>query len=240
MRVAVTMLARAPEPGRVKSRLAAAIGEAAACAVHAALMLDALEEAARWLAARGGPLLVLALDGSDGARRRLEETLEATPCRIESQPPEDLGERMRLALDRRLAEGCEASLVIGSDCPLVREALEAAAAALAGRDAALVPAEDGGFVLLGLRRRLVVGSLDGLPWGTSAALEATRLRLASLGLAPAVVGGAADVDDLAALQALAVRLDGEPPERAPRIRALMRGLAHRAADPGGIRDTIAR
>jgi len=239
MDVAVTMLARAPEIGRVKTRLAAAIGEAAACAVHEALMLDAVAEAVAWLAARGGPSLVLALDGGDAARLATRAKLATTtPLRVEDQEPLDLGERMRLALERRLREGYDAALVIGSDCPLIREALDDASAGVVEADAVLVPATDGGFVLLGLRHAIPALALEGLPWGSSSALEATRGRLASLGLPPVMAGGAADVDDLLGLQALARRLAHEPPQRAPRSRDVLRRLALRAADPGGIRDTI--
>ncbi|ERS87638.1 TIGR04282 family arsenosugar biosynthesis glycosyltransferase [Halomonas sp. PBN3] len=63
------------------------------------------------------------------------------------QPEGDLGERMRQALTPGPA------MVIGSDCPALTPALlQRCAAALATHDAVCLPAEDGGYALLGLHQ----------------------------------------------------------------------------------------
>jgi glycosyltransferase A (GT-A) superfamily protein (DUF2064 family) len=74
-------------------------------------------------------------------------------------------------------------LLIGTDCPALSEAhLGAAATALHdGHDAVFIPAEDGGYVLVGLRRpqpRL----FEGIAWGSDKVMAQTRERLVALGL----------------------------------------------------------
>jgi hypothetical protein len=82
-----------------------------------------------------------------------------------------------------LAEAVQADgagIVVGTDCASLDLAVLAdAAAALNQGDAVLAPAEDGGYVLLGLRRDLDVFSA--MPWSTPGLLAATRTRLAALG-----------------------------------------------------------
>jgi glycosyltransferase A (GT-A) superfamily protein (DUF2064 family) len=72
--------------------------------------------------------------------------------------------------------------LIGSDCPALapRHLRRADKALRGGADAVLAPAEDGGYVLIGLSRfdrRL----FDGIAWGSAKVLEETRARLRALG-----------------------------------------------------------
>jgi hypothetical protein len=88
----------------------------------------------------------------------------------------DLGARMRAALRSALDRGRPA-LLIGSDCPGLDAArLAAAAAALRDHDAVFVPAEDGGYVLVGLAREIDV--FAGIAWSSAEVMAATRARLA--------------------------------------------------------------
>ena len=91
----------------------------------------------------------------------------------------DLGARMQHAAMTALATNLRV-LLIGTDCPALMPAdLRAAAGALAAHDAVLIPAEDGGYVLLGLNRwdaRLFTN----IAWGDDQVLAATRQRLAAL------------------------------------------------------------
>jgi rSAM/selenodomain-associated transferase 1 len=96
--------------------------------------------------------------------------------RLAEQRGADLGERMRRAFEAAWSEG-RPLLVIGADCPaLTVRHLAAAAAALRERDAVLVPAEDGGYVLVGLARG-VARLFDGVSWGSAAVMAQTRERL---------------------------------------------------------------
>jgi len=108
------------------------------------------------------------------------------------------------------AEHAGALLLIGTDCPaLTVEHLTSAATALRnGNDAVFIPAEDGGYVLVGLRRPQP-GLFEGIDWGTGKVMAQTRERLAALGLRwvePATlwdVDRPADLCRLAALEGFA-------------------------------------
>ena len=100
---------------------------------------------------------------------------------LTAQGPGDLGDRMHAAFRRALA-GAPAAIVVGCDCPaLTPDHLREAAAALAGgADAVLAPAEDGGYVLIGLTR-VTQRLFNGIRWGESTVMADTRDRLAALG-----------------------------------------------------------
>jgi glycosyltransferase A (GT-A) superfamily protein (DUF2064 family) len=88
---------------------------------------------------------------------------------------------MHRAFERALA-GVSAAILVGADCPALtpQHLREASAALAAGHDAVLAPAEDGGYVLIGLRR--VHSSLfEGIRWGGPDVLEDTRARFGALG-----------------------------------------------------------
>lgn len=75
------------------------------------------------------------------------------------------------------------ALVIGTDCPALTaaELRVAARALLEGNDAVFVPAEDGGYVLVGLRHALA-SLFYGVPWGSDRVMDHTRERLRRAGL----------------------------------------------------------
>ncbi|AFT71404.1 hypothetical protein B5T_03137 [Alloalcanivorax dieselolei B5] len=135
------VFAKAPEPGRVKTRLAASLGEAAALAAHQAL----LERTLCLAVVFPGPA-VLMLDRAEAATERRARDLGLD---IDYQQGADLGERMERAMAWGLARA-ERVLLVGSDCPAMsREYLREAADTLRQAPVVLGPSEDGGFVLLG-------------------------------------------------------------------------------------------
>jgi glycosyltransferase A (GT-A) superfamily protein (DUF2064 family) len=84
--------------------------------------------------------------------------------------------------------------VIGTDCPaFTPEHLRAAAHALRDADVVLIPAEDGGYVLIGAR-----GAhpqlFSGIAWGTPTVLTETRARIAALGLKSIELPALWDID----------------------------------------------
>jgi glycosyltransferase A (GT-A) superfamily protein (DUF2064 family) len=117
----------------------------------------------------------------------------------------DLGARMARAAAARLADHAQV-LITGTDCPALDAAvLRAAATVLATHDVVLVPALDGGYVMVGLRAGrdgLLTAMFDGLPWSTPALLDATRERLAAGGWRHAELPPLADIDEPADLQHL--------------------------------------
>jgi rSAM/selenodomain-associated transferase 1 len=172
---ALVVFAKAPQPGRVKTRLAPRLGKAGAARLHARLVERAVRTAA---AARLGRV---ELHCAPRMRHPLFDSLARRHgLRLRAQGAGDLGARMQRAFERVLREA-DVAVLIGSDCPALRAAdlRDAARALRRGADAVLAPAEDGGYALIGLRRvrkRL----FDGIAWGGPRVLEQTRARLRRL------------------------------------------------------------
>ncbi len=172
--IAVAILAKAPLPGLAKTRLAPALGADGAAALQARLIERAVETAR---AANVGPITLWAAPDQD---HPAFQTLAALfGVRLARQPDGDLGVRMLAALDA--ARG--PCVVIGTDCPALQPAhLNAAAAALAGGvDAVVIPVEDGGYALIGMRDPEPALFAD-MPWSTAGVMAETRRRLTRLSL----------------------------------------------------------
>lgn len=190
----LVVLARAPEAGRAKTRLAATIGEAQALQVYRRLLAITAEAALawpgpRWLASAGDPA---AFAGTG---------LERLPRA--DQPEGGLGVVIAAALALGL-DRASAVLVIGSDCPGLREpALAAVAGALAAAPVAFGPADDGGFWAIATRAQStceLVATLP-VPWSSRATLATLRSELAAAGLPSALGPTLADLDTAADLDA---------------------------------------
>lgn len=200
--ISLHLLARSPVPGRVKTRLIPVLGEEGACDLQRLLLERALQ-----LPTAGFSQRFLWLDDSpDASLQALAEALEWT---LVEQPAGDLGERMRRIVALGLA-GSDAVVLIGNDCPaLDAQYLNSACAALHGRSAVIGPAEDGGYVLLGLRR--VDPSLfQAIPWGSDRVLDMTRERLQQLDWSHELLPTLWDVDrpeDLPRLAELGIRVE---------------------------------
>jgi len=170
------IFAKAPTPGRVKTRLAPVLGEAAAAALHRQLAERTLCTAR---AAGLGPVELWCAPGTNDAF--FAECAKQHGVSLRAQGTGDLGLRMARALEFALAEGSP-GLLIGSDCPaLTPEYLREAALALVnGDDAVIGPAEDGGYVLIGLARGPAAQLFEDIAWGSATVMQETRKRLAHL------------------------------------------------------------
>lgn len=169
----VVVFAKAPQPGRVKTRLAAKIGADAAAHLHARLVERALVTA---IEARCGPVELHGSPAGHGALRALARHYGVA---LRNQAPGDIGKRMHRAFRLGL-RGHRRMILIGSDCPSLRPAdLRRASRLLRGCDAVIAPAEDGGYPLIGLARnspRL----FQGIDWSTSSVMNQTRKALSGL------------------------------------------------------------
>lgn len=200
--ISLHLLARAPVAGQVKTRLIPALGAQGACDVQQMLLMRALQ-----LPATGFSERFLWLDGLPTAQ--LQASAEALGWALVEQPAGDLGERMRLIATLGLAES-DGVVLIGNDCPAIDSCyLQAACAALDDHSVVIGPAEDGGYVLLGLRKKEVNLFAD-MPWGTDQVLALTLQRLSQQGCKPALLPTLWDVDrpeDLGRLAALGIQID---------------------------------
>lgn len=168
------VFAKAPRPGRVKTRLIPALGEAGAAQLQQQLIERTLRTA---VAAGLGRVELWCAPGPD--EPYFSDCAERQQLSLRAQGEGDLGLRMARALESAMTEGSP-GLLIGCDCPALTPAyLREAAAALAdGDDAVFGPAEDGGYVLVGVARSPAAGLFEDIAWGGATVMQETRGRLA--------------------------------------------------------------
>ncbi len=224
MRGSVLIMAKAPQPGRVKTRLAPLLG-ASGCA---RLQAELIRHTAAW-ARDAAPRVWLAYAPRD-ARGRIGR-LAGPGVGLLPQAGPDLGARLAAATAQVLARGEAPVFAIGTDAPLLGPADVAAArdALAAGHEVALVPALDGGYAMIALTRALPEAFAIPVPaWGGPEVLELTLAALRGRGLRIALLDPVGDLDTPD--DALALRAHPGCP---PRIRAALRPEARsRAARPG--------
>jgi hypothetical protein len=170
----ILVFAKAPTPGRVKTRLIPALGVRGAAQLQRQMIARTLRTA--MAAGLGTPELWCAPDPNNAF---FAACAKRHGLGLQPQGEGDLGMRMARALESALAAG-SSGLLIGCDCPVLTPAYlrEAAAALAEGNDAVFGPAEDGGYVLIGAARRPPAQLFEGIAWGTSTVMQATRARLA--------------------------------------------------------------
>ncbi|MBS4102163.1 TIGR04282 family arsenosugar biosynthesis glycosyltransferase [Tsukamurella paurometabola] len=188
----VLIVAKAPVPGRVKTRLTSAYSAADAARFAAAALRDTLAAALAVPGARCAVALAGRLDDAVDAGV-LRELLAR--CVVFPQSAGGLGARLADA-HRRAADPDGPVLQIGMDTPQVTPELLASGLRASRRRAALGPAADGGWWALGVPAGAAdrLGCLADVPMSTSRTGEATRIALASIGLSPAPLPELRDVD----------------------------------------------
>lgn len=167
--VAIAILAKAPIPGFAKTRLIPAIGAHAAAVLQERLTERAVTTA---LSADVGPVTLWC--SPDSTHAVFLKLVARSRITLKPQPEGDLGKRMLVA-----TAACKSPvLVIGTDCPALTDVhLRGAANGLReGTDVIVIPAEDGGYVLIGMRSVQPLLFAD-IPWGTKSVIAETRARV---------------------------------------------------------------
>lgn len=169
-------MAKAPIAGFATTRLVAALGAAGAAHLHRRLVIQAVATATQ-----ANPGRVTAWCAPDATHRFFRALGSGLRVRCRPQPSGDLGARMHAPFAQQ-PEGA-ALLIVGADCPALTVAhLQAAVVALhAGADATVLPAENGGYVLIGLHRPIPALFRD-VAWGTNRVMAQTRERSRALDL----------------------------------------------------------
>ena len=193
MKKALIIFVRKPELGKVKTRLAATMGEEKALAVYRKLLehthyisegvkaerfvfyFDEIEENDLW---------------SDGNFiKRL-------------QSPGDLGEKMHNAFAGLFDEGYNDVAIIGSDCyELTTAIIEDAFEMLQQNDLVIGPANDGGYYLLGMKK-LCMELFSNIQWSTEKVLAQTLAACTSAGLSHSLLPKLTDIDTEADLNSM--------------------------------------
>ena len=171
----VILFAKAPVAGAVKTRLIPVLGAEPAARLHQRMVTRALQTLT---AAAVGPVELCC--APDAAHAFFAECQQRFGITLTLQCDGDLGERMLHAFDAALLTAPRA-LIVGADCPSITvDDVRDAAAQLTHFDATLVPADDGGYVLIGTRRTHQ-NMFQGIDWGAASVLAAQRERFRVLG-----------------------------------------------------------
>ena len=193
------VFARLPELGKVKTRLAAGIGEAAALAVYQAMLRD----------------LILSL-GPSTPEMEIEFLWPPTPSAngaslrrafgdhaIATQTGSGLTDRLSMALSERFFfHRTQKIIAIGADDPsLPRALIDHAFALLRSCEYVLGPATDGGYYLIGCRAPSFDPAVfHDIPWGTPTVFTTTLQKIAAMGRTVAVLPERYDIDTAADLE----------------------------------------
>ena len=201
---ALVVMARYPEPGKTKTRLAQTIGDCEAAALYRAFLIDL---ANRFV--RQSYLLHWAYTPAEVDFRTFLATIVPSLAPYMSCFPQhgpDLGARLLHAFRWTYQHGFKRTVLIGSDSPQIsREIICQAEYALNMADVVLGPAEDGGYYLIAMREPHDV--FTGIPMSTSEVLEQTIQRATEQGLTIKLLESLFDVDESADLSRLAELLE---------------------------------
>ncbi len=182
MQSRLIIFTRYPEPGKVKTRLVPALGEAGACDLHRR-MAELTLNTARQLDPPGLRIQVR----YDGGGPELMKSWLGADVGLSSQGEGDLGERMGRAFENAFSDGTQKALIIGTDSPsITHQLLRLALFKLETSDVVLGPAADGGYYLIGMGKQAAPQALPGImneiPWGTGEVFLRTLEKARELGL----------------------------------------------------------
>lgn len=192
MSAAAIVFSKAPVAGLAKTRLIPALGAAGAARLAEQLLEHALQAAIE--AGFDAVELCVTPDVDHPAFHRLGARHDRHGLAVTLQGEGDLGARMSRALSRVLrSHSC--AILIGTDAPELDAArLAAARDALNDHDAVFVPALDGGYALVGLRRP-VPELFAGVAWSSAQVMAQTAARASAAGLRWCELAPVADIDE---------------------------------------------
>ena len=198
----VAVVAKAPRPGQVKTRLCPPLSLENAAELGDAFLRDTVERVRRL----EGVQVVIAYTPPED--RELFEAL-CPGVVLVPQADGDLGRRLAATFATLCGRGVRAVVAVGTDTPTLPLAFvrEAFARLDEGADVVLGPADDGGYYLIGLRR-LHQSLFEDIPWSTARVFADTADRVERAGLNLATLPGWRDVDTFADLAHLAQGFEG--------------------------------
>lgn len=210
---ALAIMAKAPRPGAVKTRLSPPLTPGQAAQLNACFLKDTAESIA--VVASSSPVPAAALVAyTPVGEEPIFHRLLPDPFLLVPQRGATFGERLLAAAADILACGFDSVCLIDSDSPTVPgEAYQRAADELSrpGDRVVLGPAADGGYYLIGMKRAHPA-VFHQVPWSTGAVYSETRLRAHAASIEVVDLPLWYDVDDGATLRMLeAELLVGSPP-----------------------------
>lgn len=215
-RQSLIVFVKSPEAKRVKSRLAANIGQRKARQLYIHFVEDLLESLDK-----GNYCLKIFFYPPD--QRNVLSKWLGHHRSYEPQTGDDLGERMKNAFEKCFSDGFEAAILIGGDIPdMTGEIIKEGFAALKSNDVVIGPSHDGGYYLIGFKSETFLPEVfTGISWGTDGVLRSTREILENKGLGLSLLPLWRDIDTYEDLTALIERHRNKPFAKSRTIRCAL-------------------
>jgi hypothetical protein len=203
---ALVIIARYPQAGQTKTRLARSIGDAYTAQLYRAFVTDLARRFSGQDDALFWAYSPAEVDYQDFISSLLPEPIPVVRCFPQEGP--DLGARLLHAFQYIQAQGYQRTILIGSDLPyLTEDTIVQAKTALDHADVVLGPASDGGYYLIAMCRPYDVFS--GIPMSTAVVNEMTIAAAQRQGLRVHQLATLFDIDELPDLQRLSQMLDAD-------------------------------
>jgi rSAM/selenodomain-associated transferase 1 len=192
-----------PEKGKVKTRLASAIGDMMAVKLYKRFLLEML------FTLNGGTFLFYLCYSPESPLSDLKDWLGDHYLYM-PQTGENLGERMKNGFVEAISMSFKRVVLIGSDIPdLPLEFIEEAFVSLREKDAVIGPAFDGGYYLIGFKKETFSPRVfEGIHWSTASVFEKTLKILEQEGLTVHTLQPLRDIDTVEDLRIRDLRKKG--------------------------------
>lgn len=200
MKQAIILFTRVPIPGQTKTRLQSFLTKMQCSQLHSCFLKDVYKTCID----TGMDVFVFFTPGYGKA---ILQGLLGQETLFFQQKGEDLGMRMHHAIEEVLNLGYESCLLLGSDLPLLKGSyLLDAAKKLERSDLVICPSYDGGYYLIGMKRR-ELGVFENQSYGHGTVFENTLKQAKSLGLSVGIGEKCVDIDEKEDLLFLAETLE---------------------------------
>lgn len=185
---AIAIMAKAPFPNKVKTRLTPLLSPFEASQLYHSFLLDKITQVKSIKGVR--PFVAY----TPGSSESFFRSIIPPGFSLISQAGKDLGERLTRVSKELFAQGAAKVLILDSDTPnLPIDHIREGLARLDEGDVVLGPCEDGGYYLIGMRI-FIPEIFNGVPWSTDMVTELTMKKVQALGLTVSMLPGWYDVD----------------------------------------------
>jgi len=185
MKEAIIIFVRNPELGKVKTRLAATVGDEKALDIYKQLLLHTMQVAEKSDANKFVFYHEQIMENDIWNKKGFFKKLQLGV---------DLGEKMKRAFSTVFSEGYSNIIIIGSDCMQINSAIvKEAFAGLEQKDTVIGPAKDGGYYLLGMKINLPF-LFENIAWSTDTVFNDTVFSMKQHNLSTALLPVLTDVD----------------------------------------------
>lgn len=177
------VMTKTPQAGKVKTRMQPKLTEEQSAQLQDALIKQVMGE---W---RKSPYSIdLWFSGN-------KNYFQKETCHKYAQVDGDLGVKMSAAIKQAFNnDNLEGVIVVGTDCPFIDKAcLSAVEECLRVNDVVIVPALDGGYVLIAMND-FYPELFQGIDWGTDKVFKQSCQRILTLGLSYQVLEAVPDID----------------------------------------------